>query len=480
MSFLHKMILRLVLFSLSLSVASVFLLPTQTAWAIPAFARKYNVPCTLCHVAFPKLNDFGATFRDNGYQMMSDQDLPEKHPEGFWPIAMRTTVGYQSADITNQPTLDGTRLTRATTRSAGFTGLDILSFGTLGRNISYGIVYTPGLKDAGISIGDSRSESDLESAFVRLDNLAGSSLLNFKAGKFELDLPFSEKRSLTLNTPYVVYHYLSGVPYGTVLGNKSVLPLFAADPNLTNQSGFGLGDNQVGAELMGHLQDGVGVFRYSASVISNSRSDAFGGGKQAEFYGHLTQSLGGWGATEGQRIGIFGFAGRTPTVNESGIAGAGHEDRSFYRSGVDLNFNYTPMKINFIVAYIRGQEAGGLFCSPNAAGKCVPSPTAQSAVWNGEFAELNYLATPNAVIVYRYDIVRNSRQIDQTLTKKFNDIDSHTVAFRYALLVTTRDELWVHTEFNQTKSHAVTQDPASLETRNVIANTLLVGLDFAF
>ncbi len=37
------------------------------AHAIPAFAWKYGVPCNVCHVpGFPKLNDFGNTFRDRG------------------------------------------------------------------------------------------------------------------------------------------------------------------------------------------------------------------------------------------------------------------------------------------------------------------------------------------------------------------------------------------------------------------------------
>jgi hypothetical protein len=46
--------------------------------AIPAFARKYNYACNVCHVpGFPKLNDFGNQFRDHGYQLGSDNDLPD-------------------------------------------------------------------------------------------------------------------------------------------------------------------------------------------------------------------------------------------------------------------------------------------------------------------------------------------------------------------------------------------------------------------
>ena len=36
---------------------------------IPAFARKYGMKCTACHLAVPLLNSYGQAFRDNGYRM---------------------------------------------------------------------------------------------------------------------------------------------------------------------------------------------------------------------------------------------------------------------------------------------------------------------------------------------------------------------------------------------------------------------------
>ena len=37
--------------------------------AIPAFARKYNLKCTTCHTAFPKLNAAGRKFKINGFRL---------------------------------------------------------------------------------------------------------------------------------------------------------------------------------------------------------------------------------------------------------------------------------------------------------------------------------------------------------------------------------------------------------------------------
>ncbi len=39
--------------------ASALPIPAGKVYAIPAFARKYGMPCSACHEAWPKLNNFG-------------------------------------------------------------------------------------------------------------------------------------------------------------------------------------------------------------------------------------------------------------------------------------------------------------------------------------------------------------------------------------------------------------------------------------
>jgi len=48
------------LFALGIFVARV-----QPSYGIPALARKYGLPCSACHEARPRLNNFGQTFKDN-------------------------------------------------------------------------------------------------------------------------------------------------------------------------------------------------------------------------------------------------------------------------------------------------------------------------------------------------------------------------------------------------------------------------------
>jgi len=56
------------------SVALSVLLWPGDAEAVPAFARKYRVTCTVCHTRPPRLNTYGERFLENGYQTPGTQD----------------------------------------------------------------------------------------------------------------------------------------------------------------------------------------------------------------------------------------------------------------------------------------------------------------------------------------------------------------------------------------------------------------------
>src|SRR5438132_11499360 len=77
----------------------------QDAYAIPAFARKYGLRCSACHVAWPVLNDFGWRFKDNGYQLMNDRDAPIWQHPSYWPVTFRTTPNWH-LEKTNKVAVD--------------------------------------------------------------------------------------------------------------------------------------------------------------------------------------------------------------------------------------------------------------------------------------------------------------------------------------------------------------------------------------
>src|SRR6201987_3121063 len=67
---------------------------SQPSHAIPAFARKYGLPCSACHIGWPILNVFGQQFKDNGFQLGNDRDSPIYQNPAYWPITFRVTPNW--------------------------------------------------------------------------------------------------------------------------------------------------------------------------------------------------------------------------------------------------------------------------------------------------------------------------------------------------------------------------------------------------
>jgi hypothetical protein len=131
--------------ALLLSFALLTLILTaKPAHANPAFARKYGMPCSGCHVAWPLLNNFGQVFRDNGYQMMNDRDSPIWRDKSYWPIAVYGIPEWHRESSDNQPTdlVPGDGKSPTTARRLNPTGFDFSGIawwmsGTLNKNISF-------------------------------------------------------------------------------------------------------------------------------------------------------------------------------------------------------------------------------------------------------------------------------------------------------------------------------------------------------
>ncbi|MGA8866053.1 MAG: hypothetical protein WB510_03755 [Candidatus Sulfotelmatobacter sp.] len=159
------------------------LLVGESAYGIPAFARKYGLPCSACHEAWPMLNNFGQTFKDNGYQLGNGRDAPVYQEPAYWPIMFRTTPQWHRESNNRQavdtvPGNANSGRVEATVTRSGFdlAGVDAITAGTLSSNISFFV--QPFIGNSSIT---------LDQAWARLDNLAGSHWLNLKVGKFELD-----------------------------------------------------------------------------------------------------------------------------------------------------------------------------------------------------------------------------------------------------------------------------------------------------
>jgi len=420
---------------------------------IPAFARKYSLPCSACHTVWPELNAFGQRFKDNGYQLGNDRDSPIWQNNGYWPIAMRTTPNIHIESTTKQlvdavPGNPGAQVETTVTQS-GFdlSGIDFLALGTLYKNITFGLVPTL----------DPDGTMGIETAFVRFDNLGRSSWANLKVGKFELDNMLSEKRFTWLSNNggfLYAYHYL---PVGS-----------------TNT--FGMGDNQIGAEFSGHsFNDWT---RYSVALLSTDDGEpGLIGGKSVDAMFTLSQA---WAVGNGLgplRLGVFGYLGHRPTVQQTSfgaaIPGDATDNVSFTRFGATGqiwagNLEFLPM-----VTHAEDNSALG--------------GGTQNPTWNTAMLEAHYVATPRLLVQGRYEMVRMSQQGDPAAPKTLGNVDAFAIGIRAYPFMFSRDGMAFHGEFAMTKTvgtvplsgDGVGADPLTPGTA-VWSRSVFLGFDFAF
>jgi hypothetical protein len=448
--------------ALALPLLSFVIMSSQPGHAIPAFARKYGLPCSACHIGWPILNVFGQQFRDNGYQIGNERDSPIYQNPSYWPITFRVTPQWHLESQTKvavDPTLTtpGGEQT-ITTHGFDLSGLDIWTAGTLYKNISFSVL--PSMAEG--------SSFHFENAWVRFDNLLNSPWLNFKFGKFELDTLLSEKRFLTLSSAggsWYNYHFL---PQGDV-------------------NGFGgIGDNQIGIELMGHSKNSYA--RYSIAMLSSvdgapglTSAGQGGTARTYDVYANLNEgfqipSLGV------QRVGVFGYFGQSPTWFLTQTVGGvttplqAKGNKSFSRVGA---YGWWFLKaLDIETLYMHGQDSVYLGNGVAANDPGSLPPGAAGPTWNGGFVEAHYTVNPQFIFTGRYELVHMSRQANPALaaTPNLGNVDSFTIGYRWYPIMFSRAGLAFHNEYAQAK----TGNTSILTSSDQTVRSVLIGFDFDY
>jgi hypothetical protein len=450
---------------------AMFLVNCGPANAIPAFARKYGLPCSSCHEGWPKLSYFGQQFKDNGYQLGNDRDAPIFQQAAYWPVTFRITP-YWSRESSSAVAVDqGNGQAKVTTDGFNWTGLDFHTGGTLAKNISFYVLPS----------SDELGNFHFESVWARMDNVAGTPWLNFKMGKFELDNLLSEKRILTLSSvggQYWNYHFQ---PF--------------SQPGIPENYTFGIGDNQVGFEWMGHSADDR--WRASASILTSSDGNPdvpYSSSYDMYFAASRAFQVGNLGV---QRIGGFAYIGQAPTYyqytststtqvgvdSETGapvnsttvtnIAGTGTGNKWFERYGV-IGQMYIK-KYNLTAIYFRGHDSPWLGTDTAALPGAVLPAGAQAPTWNGALFESNYDWGPRLVLINRYELVRMSQQAFVSNPGNLGNLDTLTFGARYYPFITSRAGFAYHAEYG-----IIWQKGASPTSTNLTTSSLLFGFDFDF
>lgn len=171
---------------LALFLLFVVFPPTHLV-AIPAFARKYKVSCSLCHAPFPRLSAFGEQFAANGFEFARGEPPrdtiatgdPSLRLQGPVPFAVRMdayllTLAQKGEKVVG-PDLQTPWL------------MKILSGGQVADGVSYYLYFF--LSERGEVAG-------LEDAYVQFSDVAGTGV-DLIVGQFQVSDPLF-KRELRL------------------------------------------------------------------------------------------------------------------------------------------------------------------------------------------------------------------------------------------------------------------------------------------
>ena len=452
-----------------------YTLPIHGVRAIPAFARKYGLPCSACHTAWPELNYFGMAFRDRGYQLGNERDSPIWQNPSYWPATVRITPNWHRESTDNQP-VDATPgvaglVTPQKVIQSGFdlSGMDFWLAGTLYKNISFSILPS----------SDSTATFHFENAFVRFDNLWRTGWLNLKLGRFELDNLISEKRFLFLSANGGFYQNYHFIPAG-------------------DSNNFGIGDNQMGIELQGHsensytrytiaaLQSNEGGVGFTSSVVAPTPADV-NTGRTYDWFFAFTQGF-QTGRLGLQRIQPYFYYGHRPTVFDQTVGGVplpgtGTGNKPFYRVGVQSDFFLG--KFEFLPFLQHSNDNVYLANSIPSNTQIVPGM--QNAVWNGGFIETHYYWSPQLVLTQRYELVRMAKQGLITTPGTQGNVDAYAFGYRWYPIMFSRAGLAWHTEYALTKNIGIAPLsgngsglPPLTPTTPVWSSSIFTGFDFDF
>jgi len=376
---------------------------SRTALAIPAFARKHGFNCAVCHVAFPKLNDWGQRFRDNGYQIPGQQGGEKTVFEGGAPLALRTTTGYSFYATGGES-------------AAGFHlyGLDLLAGGVLHKNISFFFVYTPRIDEPAADwTGPSGGSSPAQLAAVESANIVFSNLiqdkLNIRIGRFEPGFQLlSSKRLYYVLQPFEIY-------------------------NFAGPAGFDFSANPIGIEATGRFKPG---WRYAVGIVNGTGANPDNNALN-DLYFSLAKTFGpGDGQSAGQRLGVFGYLGWQPTdfasfvVSPVGDAG-GKGNKSFYRLGGNLSLNWNSFNLQGLAFRGVDDRAFNVF-----------DPKTDYQFWGGVL-QLDWAGLPNNRLVgsLMYNWVRPPG------SEEARRLDAFSVLGRYYLGSWLAVNVAVHAEY---------------------------------
>jgi hypothetical protein len=472
--------------------AVVVVMWVMIAWvpkssAIPAFSRKYQTSCTTCHSNYPELNDFGEAFKKNGFKFPKDDESfikeavvmlgakaqKEAFPEavypgeipGYLPVAFRF-LGAMNVNRSQPKPLQATSFLPRTDLFAPDTVV-LIAAGSFGPNLSFWI-------DDDLSVGGSGAEGGLGDGYVKYNDLGRvfklpKNALNVRFGQFELDLPFTQARSI----------YLSEFD---IYGQTNVAGTLG-----TANNPFILGEPQRGIEFGGTPNNGN--FAWSVTVANGSNgstavrnskdvyvrvSQKFNLERDAASRSAI-QAAGPTGPRDHTsiRLGFLYYYGKNQFNQGSAISSTqGTIDEPFYRIGGDIRFKYRHLEAFGLGLF--GRDNNHVF-DEEGTGTFLVAPPVK---FSGGFAGVNYWLYPWMIATMRYDFVNSFPDFANSANDGL-PLKSHTRnRFSPGVQVLVRANIKFVAEYQHTWEQPYA-DPLT-GIKYFRPNTFVAGVDYVF
>ncbi len=365
---------KITLFSFLILLIICFV--SESVYAIPAFARKYNLSCNVCHYVVPKLKPFGEEFAGNGFQ------IPDKEPQRFFrntgdpeltlmrefPFAVRLELyGQLEKDRDVNPDFRTPYI------------LKFMSAGNIAKDISYYFYYF---------ISERGEMAGIEDAFVMFNDLFNQDL-DFYIGQFQVSDPlFKRELRLTLED-YKVYTTKVGNSYANLKYERGFMLTYGA-PTKTD---FTL-----------EIVNGNGISTKEIFDIDNYKN----------YLLRVSQEI-----NENLRVGTFGYYGKEKpkdSFNPNGLT------NDLFMIGGDFSIMSKYAELNFQYVYRSDKNPKFLPVLPDnriktqgGFAELILSPDFESSKWfatllfnkvESDYNELNYESYTASL---SYNLKRNIR-----------------------------------------------------------------------
>jgi hypothetical protein len=419
-----------------LAIALVILLAAtaSSAYAVPAFARKYQTSCSTCHIVFPKLNAFGEAFRLRGYRMPGETEEMVKQPpvslgapaykklwpKSIWPgeisSAVPLAVNIKLADVSTSALNEDGSVTHVNNDLQFPQEANIFGAGTLGEHVSY-LTEVTFAENA-----DSSVSVELEHARLQFDSPFGKEdVFHFRLGKFAPNVAdgFQEMWLSTDAGIESLFGYNPiGVNGGTGLA-EDTSPAPISIPSLVRGiEGYGIIAHR--ALWVAGLANGIGP----------GADGRFDGNNAKDVYARFDYKIGGMGLDgytgsttvpeknwrdNSVRLGVFAYRGDGTSIDfpVAETEGQTIQDLHFLRTGVYASAFYQDL--NVFGAYLHGTDSLQLF--ENA----VPLGAVYEPDYKAWFTQADYLVYPWLQGTFRYEaLTPGDKTVPSLRTGVFN------------------------------------------------------------